>query len=213
MINAVWFIAACSRGYEVGPCGLPQESSLTSAEDTLGGSFPFTVAAAVEAAEGPWAGELSYNCDGDDSSALAEDGAAFVCGTEPVAEQVTVTVGIPSLSFPITGYVPENRELDSCGSWVILPAIVEVTVESGLFVVSAGAGEVYVSGLSAPEQVDVVGGPATVPAESALSVYGETLDFQMTMGDVILGVDSDPSENIVSTIVASTGTGAMQKIQ
>jgi len=159
LIYALLLIVACSHGYEVGPCGLPQESSLTSAEDTLGGSFPFTVAAAVVAAEGSWAGELSYNCDSGDSSVLAEDGAAFMCGTEPVAEQVTVTVGIPSLSFPITGYVPENRELPSCGSWVILPAIVEVTVESGLFVVPATTGEVFVSGVAAPEQVDVSGGP------------------------------------------------------
>jgi len=52
-----------------------------------------------------------------------------------------------------------------------------------------------------------------VPAESALSVYGDLLSFQMTMGDVILGADADPSENIVVVIVASTDDGGMQKLE
>ncbi len=198
-------VGACSS-QKVGPCGLPQEVGLTSAEDTAEGSFPFTPAAAVEAAAGSWTGALSYNCIGGDRS-VSEIGVAFDCGAEPAPELVTMTVAVSSINFPIIGFIPANREVSGCESWMVVPANVEVVVESGLFVVPAARGELWISGVAAPEDVEVSGGPATVPVESALSVYGSVLDFQVAGGDFILASD-DPL-----AIVASTIAGGMQKIQ
>jgi hypothetical protein len=203
----VFLIAACSPGYPVGSCGLLEEVSLTSAEDTLGGNFPFTSAVAVEAATGSWTGELSYNCDSGDSSMVSAGGAAFACGAEPAAELVTVTVDVPSISFPATAYLPENREDPSCESSVVFLGRVAVGVESELFMVSFTETELRVTGVVAPEVVDVFGASVTVPAESALSVYGTALDFQVASQDFILATDES------SVIVASTGAGGMQKIQ